>query len=1004
MAVTRRPAPAGHRASHRASAWPPALLRRFEAIAFNWGGTAVIERQADASDLRERIEKLCALGVDAAVISGTSVETVDRQLGARPVGPGRLYLCVNRGSEMYAVDEAGVHLLFRRQASKDELEALDAAAERTVTAMRATGLDVDPAVARFNCRRIDLIAGPDWLDPPKSQTTALLGAVQARMALAGTSLSAVATMASRESREAGMVDPRITTDAKHIEIGLTDKSDALAWLLQTWWQRGIGPGLLAIVGDEMGTLDGVRGSDNFMVVPAGARATVFSVGVEPEGVPDNVALVRGGPSVFLSFLDDQIARHHGHELPKIDRDPLWTIVINGAGHRLERVNQSLLTLASGTVSGSGAPCLRHPTVAPDVFVAGAYRGAGSDSELLPCPVWQELPVALGRGASLVRVLDMRTGMLWQTVPHSHGQIAAISLAALHQPGLVALAVQGPTPAAEPPLVLRAPRGGQPVREWTEGGIERLQVHGESAVVTAVVNERRFPSPAGPRVDRMAAFFTGTTNDQDLTLVHQEFDTVMRGHREAWSRRWLDVDIVIEGDDELQRSLRFALFHLIGQVADVGEAAVGARGLTGSAYRGHVFWDAEVFVLPFLAATHPPAARAMLEYRIRRLPRALEAARKLGRAGARFPWESAATGDDVTPTLARDHWGRGVPITTGTLEEHIVADIAWAASLYAEWSGDSEFWNGTGAMLIAETARYWASRIQTDADGRGHIVGVTGPDEYHESVNDNAFTNVMARWNLRRALQLADAGHFPLDHAERERWQQVADSVVDGYNPETHLYEQFSGFFGLEPLIIAEAAPRRPIAADLLFGHDRVAQAQIIKQADVLMLHHMVPGEVSAGSLAPNLVFYEPRTSHGSSLSPGVHAALLARAGRAEEAAAMLRLVSRIDLDDISGTTAGGLHLAAMGSLWQALVFGFAGLELSDDGISLDPHLPSQWNAVEIPIHLRGVAMRLRIEHGKMRLTAERDTAVVLPGGATAVATPHGTEVVQNDARWEVVQP
>ena len=174
----------------------------------------------------------------------------------------------------------------------------------------------------------------------------------------------------------------------------------------------------------------------------------------------------------------------------------------------------------------------------------------------------------------------------------------------------------------------------------------------------------------------------------------------------------------------------------------------------------------------------------------------------------------------------------------------------------------------------------------------------GPDEYHELVDDNAYTNVMARWNLRRAF--AETTDAIVEPAERRSWLDLADALVDGYHPDSGLYEQFAGFFALEPLVISEIAPRRPIAADLLLSPERVHQAQVVKQADVLMLHHLVPDEVVGGSLAANLAFYEPRTAHSSSLSPGVHAALLARAGRLEEARAALALTSRIDLDDESG--------------------------------------------------------------------------------------------------------
>ena len=170
----------------------------------------------------------------------------------------------------------------------------------------------------------------------------------------------------------------------------------------------------------------------------------------------------------------------------------------------------------------------------------------------------------------------------------------------------------------------------------------------------------------------------------------------------------------------------------------------------------MFWDADLFVLPFLAATHPAAARSMLEYRIRRLPAALANARAEGRSGARFAWESAASGVDVTPTAGRDRSGHTVPIRTGLAEVHIVGDVAWAAACYAGWSGDAAFARGPGRELLVETARYWASRIHLDHDGAAHLYGVIGPDEYHEPVDDNAFTNVLARWNLRTAAAWAAA--------------------------------------------------------------------------------------------------------------------------------------------------------------------------------------------------------------------------------------------------------
>jgi trehalose/maltose hydrolase-like predicted phosphorylase len=518
-----------------------------------------------------------------------------------------------------------------------------------------------------------------------------------------------------------------------------------------------------------------------------------------------------------------------------------------------------------------------------------------------------------------------------------GPATALRFSSLARPGTVALRVE-----ANPELL---PRGGR-------------RVLGRR-VRAALADHRR-----GRILERFGAYDAdeGVARAELAAAEAAGFDRLLAEQREAWAERWSAADVVIEGDPELQRAVRFALFHLMASVADRGEAAVGARGLTGSAYRGHVFWDSDVFVLPFLAATHPAAARAMLEYRIRRLPASRAAAQRLGRAGARFAWESADDGVDVTPPSARLATGELVRIRTGELEEHIVADIAWAAATYIDWTGDEAFAAGPGRDLLVETARYWASRIRRDHRGRAHIYGVIGPDEYHEPVDDNAFTNVLARWNLRRAS--AAEG---VDERERAAWLAAADALVDGYDHGSGLYEQFDGFFDLEPLVIADIAPHRPVAADLLLGAERTRGAQVLKQADVLMLHHLVPDEVAPRSLVPNLDFYEPRTAHGSSLSPAIHASLFARAGRYRPALEALRVAARMDLDDLTATTAGGLHLATMGGLWQALAFGFAGIRAFDGRLTIDPRLPPEWAALELGLRFRGEPFRVRIEHDSVRI-------------------------------------
>jgi trehalose/maltose hydrolase-like predicted phosphorylase len=956
----------------------PELRRRFEAIVFDWDGTAVPDREADASSLRALVEELCASGLHLAVVTGTHIGNVDGQLRARPSGPGRLYLCLNRGSEVFVVRSDGPELLERREASTAEDEALDAAAEATVTTLAAHGLRAEIVSQRLNRRKIDLIPVPEWSDPPKARITELLIAVEERLRGAGIDgLRDTIVIAEAAAREAGLGEAKVTSDAKHVEIGLTDKSDSARWIFGELWRIGVAPSQVLVAGDEFGALGGLPGSDSYLLPEEARRATAVSVGREPTGVPRGVAAFPGGPDAFVALLEDQLARRRRGELPALDDDPAWTLTVRGFDPELERVHASLLTIADGVIGTSGSPVGSHPAARPRVLAAGLYEGEGPETDLAPCPVWTRLDGELPQPMWFERRLDLRTGLLRQQLGRD-AKLESLQFSSFARPGTVVLRARGTPELLESERPLIAAEGATVDGGVVDGTAWLRQPIGEGGVVAAAHEQLE-----DRRLDRVATYAGDATTSPDpedaVRRLGQArrcgFDGLLCEHRARWAERWRTSDIRIDGDEELQRLVRFALFHLMSSVGEDGEAAVGARGLTGRAYRGHIFWDGDVFVLPFLAATHPPAARAMLEYRLRRLDAARANAARLGRAGVRFPWESASAGVDVTPSHAYDHAGHVVPIRTGELEEHIVADVAWSASSYVDWTGDAAFADGPGRELLVETARYWASRIRVDGAGRAHIYGVIGPDEYHEPVDDNAFTNVLARWNLRRAAAAA-SGYVP--DLELRHWLQLADSLIDGYDPETGVYEQFAGFHRLEPLIVADIA-RRPIAADLLLGHERVAGAQVLKQADVLMLHHLVPEAVAPGSLESNLAYYEPRTAHGSSLSPAIHAALFARAGRFGAALEALKLSCRLDVDDLTGTTSGGLHLATMGGVWQALVFGFGGVRASADGLTVDPCLPEAWNALELNLKFRDQPVRIQIQHDSLIVHASAAVPVSVDG-------------------------
>jgi trehalose/maltose hydrolase-like predicted phosphorylase len=962
-------------------AMPAPLARRFEAIIFDWDGTAVPDRHTDATGLRRLVEDACAAGIELAIVTGTHLDNVDGQLQARPVGPGALVLALNRGSEVFRVDRDGPQLVQRRTATPEEEAALSRAAKLTIERLAARGLRAQIVSQRLNRRKIDLIPEPDWADPPRARIGELLVAVEARLAAAGVAgLTEAVGIARDAATDAGLADPRVTSDAKHVEIGLTDKSDSARWIIRELWRSGIGPGQVLIAGDELGPLGGLAGSDSNLLVDG---ATAISGGVEPGDVPTGVMRLGGGPEMFAAVLEDQIARRHSGELPIVEIDPAWTLAIDGVDPLLERVHESLLTLADGRLGTRGSVIVGHSSSNPAVLMSGVYTRGGDETHLLAAPRWNTIAAPDASADQVRRALDLHAGVLHQQLGSGDAPLEALLFSSLARPATPVLRVRDRSQSMRPAGSLEPPRAAHEGGE--SDGCSWMRVSGRPGSIAAAAHDHLHGTASDRVLDRIAGY-EGVAQgiaDQSAALDRVRrartlgFDGLLAEHRRTWAARWEDADVLIEGDPELQLAVRLAIFHLLASAADEGEAAIGARGLTGNAYHGHVFWDTDVYMLPFFAATHPPAARALLEYRVRRLPAAMRAARAEGRDGARFPWESAHSGQDVTPGRLRDHRGELVPVLTGSLEEHIIADVAWAAACYIDWTGDEAFATGPGRELIVQTARWWASRIEPDEHGRGHIRGVIGPDEYHERVDDNAYTNVMARWNLRRA---ADVGAEVVNEDERRQWLELADAIVDGYDPATGIYEQFAGFHALEPLLIAELAPRRPVDAAMLLGHDRTRSAQVVKQADLLMLHYLVPDEVAGGSLEPNLEFYEPRTAHGSTLSPGVHAALLARAGRLQHALEMLRLTARIDLDDIGQASAGGLHLAAMGSVWRTLAFGFAGLRPAGDALAIDPVLAPGWDTLALRVRFRASRVFIRIRPGTVEASADPPLSALNPAG------------------------
>ncbi|MGI9023803.1 MAG: glycosyl hydrolase family 65 protein [Acidimicrobiales bacterium] len=445
-------------------------------------------------------------------------------------------------------------------------------------------------------------------------------------------------------------------------------------------------------------------------------------------------------------------------------------------------------------------------------------------------------------------------------------------------------------------------------------------------------------------------------------------------------------------------------------------------MSGPGYRGHVFWDTAVFLLPFFIWTHPQTARALLAYRHRTLPAARAKAARLGYQGALYAWESADTGEETTPEFVWLPDDTRLTILTGVQEHHIAADVAWAVLQYWQVTGDDAFVEDMGAEIVIETARFWASRVVAGDDDFLHIREVIGPDEYHEGVDDNVYTNVMARWNLGAAATVCElvptldppawealSSRLGVVPGEVEEWRAVAAELVDGFEPDTLLYEQFAGFFDLENVRAVDLAPR-PFTGEMVVGVDHLRHTQVVKQADVVMLAHMLPAEVPGDVALANYRYYEPRTCHGSSLSPAIHAAVAARVGALEEAAIYFEAAASLDLRDKMGNAAKGVHIATMGGLWQAAVFGFGGVAPQSDGVRphddfvrVDPRLPPAWEKLAFPVRWRGTRIDVEATADTLRLHLDGPARVAV-GAADPVPLDHGCFVAsrQGDG-WSALE-
>jgi kojibiose phosphorylase len=453
---------------------------------------------------------------------------------------------------------------------------------------------------------------------------------------------------------------------------------------------------------------------------------------------------------------------------------------------------------------------------------------------------------------------------------------------------------------------------------------------------------------------------------------QGYAAIRAANAAEWARTWETSDVIIEGDNEAQLALRFNIFQLmIAAPRFTDRASIGAKTLSGFGYRHHVFWDTEIFMLPLFTFTQPTLARNMLLYRWHNLPGARTKAAENGYEGAQFPWESGGDGTEVTPTWASHSTDRKqlIRIWTGDIEIHITADIAYAVMQYWHTTGDDDWMRDYGAEIVLDGAKFWASAARREADGKYHLRNVVGPDEYHDRIDDNAYTNAMAKWHLTTALELLQwlGEKYPAKKAELvaalglnndrlAHWADVIGCIYLPEDPETGLIEQFTGYFDLadaDQSVLRD--PTRSQSMQALLGIEGCAATQNLKQPDVLMLQYLLPDRFTPAQMRANYEYYDPRTDHelGSSLGPSISAVMACRMGECDWGYQHFLRAARADLLDVRGNAGDGIHGASAGGLWQAVVFGFAGLRLTATGWETHPLLPDGWTRLAFKFYYRG---------------------------------------------------
>ncbi len=462
-----------------------------------------------------------------------------------------------------------------------------------------------------------------------------------------------------------------------------------------------------------------------------------------------------------------------------------------------------------------------------------------------------------------------------------------------------------------------------------------------------------------------------------------FDNLFDDHKQKWNERWIHSDIKIKGDVAAQQGIRFNIFHLNQTYTGEDERLnVGPKGFTGEKYGGTTYWDTEAYCIPFFLMTSPSnVTRQLLIYRYKHLSKAIENAAKLGfkDGAALFPMVTA-NGEEC-----HNEWEI-------TFEEiHRNGAIAYAIHNYIRHTGDKKYLEEYGIEVLVGISRFWSQRITFSETRKKYVMlGVTGPNEYENNINNNWYTNKMATWCLKYTheslnyIKSSNPGRYQelvsklkfKEEEETKRWDDIVNNMHFPYNEELQVHMQQDGFMDKEQLMADDLNPsERPINQH--WSWDRILRSNFIKQADTLQGMYVFEEEFSKDEIEKNFNFYEPRTVHESSLSPCVHSILATKIGRIEKAYEMYLRTSRLDLDDYNAEVHEGLHITSMAGTWMSIVEGFGGKRAYDEKLYLNPDIPEQWEEYAFRITFKGNDLEVRVSAKEVEVISHANNTIEL---------------------------